>query len=342
MSGVPVPGNLFLPIDLGANSVDDGQRPWSHDDVHRWYDNASILLHLVEPDPLGELPQDGYRTRVGSRTTVKVSVKNKGSQPMNDVEVQAWVFAPGIGEMTPPRAIRSFASDGAAAVPAGGVTQFSLIPDWNPGKEELDRSSDGHVCLVANCFQGDTVPNAEGRLVPADGPDSVLHPDLNQHQGQLNIMLLPAPRPTTDLPKKVPTTTYPPPGGDPAYMISAKHVTTKPSSVQLSVLAKHPGVVATEAGLARGELSLTTSNGPVPITVGTEPPGFELTPGLVPGLDTRFRFDVDRPDRVETDLAVQLPDDPEVGSLHTFDLGLFDERGGLVGSGLRVMILVTE
>ncbi|GAA2773998.1 hypothetical protein [Streptomyces showdoensis] len=339
-----MPGNLFLPIDIdrGANSIDDGQRPWAHEDVHPWYNNAGILLHLVEPDPTGELPQDGYQTRVGADTTVKVTVKNKGSQPMNGVEVQAWVFPPGIGVMRPGLAIRSFVSDGAAVVPAGGVTQFTLVQNWKPDQTELDRSSDGHVCLVANCFQNDTVQNPEGHLAPLDGDHSDLHPDTNQHQGQLNIMLLPAPRVTRKLPKKVPTTTYPPPGGEQAFTVSAAHVTTKPSSVQLSVLAKHPGVVATEAGLARGELSLTTSNGPVPITVGTEPPGFELTPGLVPGLDTRFRFDVDRPDRVETDLAVQLPDDPEVGSLHTFDLGLFDERGGLVGSGLRVMILVTE
>ncbi|MFS8197499.1 hypothetical protein ACLVWQ_02310 [Streptomyces sp. CWNU-52B] len=328
---------LVIPID----GTDNGSRPWPDTNTTKTWDNNSLWLRtFTDPqhphDP--NYPVDSNTTRVGEETTVMVRVRNKGSDPALGVKIQAWLFPPGFGEMKTSSAYMGFDLTPARDIPAGTTLDIRVPPIWKPSEPEYQRTSGGHFCIAANCYQSDTVANPEGKLL---GVNDTVRPSTDQHHAQRNIVLLPAPQ-GSGTSSKVPTTTYPPPGGSQQYLVSAEHVTTKPSAGQLAMLVHHPGIVATEADLARGEISLNTSRGPVPVTVGTEPPGFTLRSDHIPGLDTLFGFAADRPDRVDTDIVVERPKDAPVGSLHTFDLALWSERGDMIGSALRVMLLVTE
>ncbi|MFI1812900.1 hypothetical protein ACH414_21475 [Streptomyces sp. NPDC020422] len=324
-----MPGNLYIPVE----DADDGsQRPYpTNTPTPPWAGaNVRILCNGKE----------GTEAYARHDNTIVVRVKNKGSQPMQNVTAQAWVFDPGIGMGRPGQAIhRCDTEQPIQEIAAGGVATYFMTKPWHPETGDLGGADRKHFCLMANVYQ----KNGEGQELLYTDPNAVLDVDHNQHHGQCNIMLLPAdqaPPGGGGTNSKVPTTTYPPRGGNAEFMIRAEHVTTKPGESQLALLRGHPGVVP-GGGTVPGGLSLMTSKGPVPITLGTETPGFDLRSELIPGLDTPFRFAEDRPDKIPTDIEVRLPEGAPLGSLHVFDLGLWTERGDLVGAGLRVMILVT-
>ncbi|MFF3650949.1 hypothetical protein ACFYXV_20210 [Streptomyces sp. NPDC002181] len=325
-----MPGNLYIPV----TGADDGtQRPWpANAATPPWAgENVRVICRGKED----------VKAYAQVDNTFVVRVKNKGSEPMLNVTAQAWMFDPGIGMGRPGDAVhRCDTNQTVQRVDPGATATFLMTPPWHPEATDLGGASEKHFCLMANVYQ----VNGEGQELKYTDPAAALDVDHNQHHGQCNILLLPvsqAPPGGGGTNSKVPTTTYPPRGGDPQYLVRADRVTTKPEESQLALLRGHPGVVP-GGGTAPGGLRLMTSKGPVPITVSSETPGFDLRSELVPGLDTPFRFAEDRPNKIPTDIEVRLPENAPLGSLHVFDLGLWTERGDLVGSGLRVMLLVTE
>lgn len=329
--------NLY--IRIAGN--DTGARPWNNtDNATKSWDNDSLWLRTYPNPQDHSVHDDSNTTRVDLDTAVMVRVTNKSNAAMPGVTIQAWLFPPGFGEMKPAAKQMAFDLTPSREIPGQGsgqnVVEIEMTPLWKPSEPDYQRTSNGHYCIAANVYQSETIPNAEGRQL---GANDLIRSSEDPHHAQRNLILQPAPH-GSGTSSKVPTTTYPPPGGDPAYLVSAEHVTTKPSESQLAMLAHHPGVVA--AGADGTRLTLDTSRGPVPITVGTEPPAFALRSDLIPGLDTLFSFATDRPDRIDTDIVVDLPEDAPIGSLHTFDVALWSERGDMIGCPLRVMILVTE
>lgn len=334
-------GNLFIPVDFGLKTpgqpgVDNGtQRPWPGNQPI-WYSNNSIWL-----DPGVDA------ATIGQPTSVKVRVSNKGTQAMKFVMVEAWFFIPGIGAMTPQGSFQTFAS-GHADVPAGGSTEFicNASPVWVPSDTDMAKTDGGHACIIANCFQdAEFVDNPEG------GPVDITHtvaPNGDQHQGQRNIHFVKVQKAAASAPQHVHYNTYPPvDSGSHEYLVSATHVNPRIERFDPTtafVLESQEGVETFDNGVDRGSgFNLITSEGPVEIKPSTAPLTFELrTEGMPRELGTRFRFEADRADQIESEMTFQLPSDPEVGSLHSFDIGMWDENDELVGSGLRVLVLVTE
>ncbi|MFE7580863.1 hypothetical protein ACFU5Y_04760 [Streptomyces gardneri] len=323
---------LYIPMD----SNDHGARPWPDTSTPKFWDNEGLRIRSYPNKDDHSVHNDGNTTQVGWETQVIAKVTNKSRNAVENVKVQAYLFAPGFGAMTPAAKYALFEITPARTIAAETTVEIELMPYWIPQEPEYQRTSNGHFCIAANVFTTGT--GAEGKELSAQ---ESFQPVTDGHHAQRNLVLNDAPHgPGTS--SKVPTTQYPPPGGDTMFRVSAEHVTTKPSESQLAMLVHHPHVVATEEGLARGEVGLSTSGGLVPITVATEPSAIALRSDLVPGLDTLFSFAPDRPDRIDTDLVVDLPEDAPLGSLHTFDIALWTERGDMVGCPLRVMTLVTE
>ncbi|MET8507953.1 hypothetical protein ABZV60_25360 [Streptomyces sp. NPDC004787] len=329
-------GNLFIPIDFGLNGPgnDNGNRPWQGPQA--FYDNSSIWL-----DPRTNV------AHVGEATHVKVRVSNRGTQKMQAVTVQAWSFVPGIGNMSPSSAIQTFES-GIGDIPAGGSLVFTCdaSPVWHPSTAELAKTTNGHMCIIANCFQSDEfVPDPEGGPVPNPVP---VNPEGDQHQGQRNIQIVQVQQAAASEPQHVHYSTYTPPASPTPhtgpYLVSATHNLRDLDPAAILALRGHEGfAVDPDSGIVNGGgLNLITSEGLRRILPSTEPPAFELRVPNLPGLDEMFHFAEDRPAMIDSEMVVQLPRDAEVGSLHSFDISLKDDKGYLVGSGLTVMMLVTE
>ncbi|MFD5887266.1 hypothetical protein ACFWHQ_15010 [Streptomyces sp. NPDC060334] len=324
--------NFYIPMD----GDDSGARPWPDTNTTKFWDNNGLWIRTFPVPGDRSRHDDGNTTRVGLETLVMVRVTNKVDALIKNLRIQAYLFPPGFGAMTPSAKQAVFDLAPPRDIPGQSTVEIEVPPTWTPGEPDYQKTSGGHFCIAANIYtlgQG-----SEGKLL---GADELFEPVTNAHHAQRNIILKEAQH-GSGTSSKVPTTQYPPPGGDTMFRVSAEHVTTKPGEGRLAMLVHHPRVVSTEAGIARGEISLSTSGGPVPITVGTEPPAITLRSDLIPGLDTLFSFAPDRPDRIDTDLVVDLPKDAPLGSLHTFDIALWSERGDMVGCPLRVMILVTE
>ncbi|MGW5420901.1 hypothetical protein [Streptomyces sp. NPDC003943] len=328
---------LFIPIDDAADT--DGTRPWPPNATTPAYANANIRISS----------SFGTDTKAyaGRDNNVIVRVKNRGPETRKNVSVQAWLFDPGIGMSSPGDAVKRFGNAGNPQdIKKDELVTFFMTPVWHPDPTELGGEPQKHFCLMANTFQQG---GGEGQEVPVTSTEP-LHPDKDPHHGQCNIMLVPAPQGGGGgTSKNIPTTTYPPPefaaatlGASTRYLVRADHVTTKPDAGQLDVLRTHSGIVPNGDGTSVGGLSLMTSRGPVPITLSSVAPGFDLRSELIPGLDTPFTFAEGRPNKIPTDIVVRLPEGAPIGSLHVFDLGLWTDRGDMVGSGLRIMTLVTE
>ncbi|MFE2323345.1 hypothetical protein ACFXD5_05365 [Streptomyces sp. NPDC059385] len=321
--------NLYIPVE----GVDDGtQRPYPPNPNPAWNGVSLRFIYNGIED---------VKAYIGKDNQILVRVKNRGDQAMDNVTVQAYVFQSGFGFGYPGYAIHRCDVDQPQQTVGGhgGTATFFMKGPWKP--LDTDGAADKHFCLLANVYQ----VGGEGKALDYQDPNAVLDVDHNQHHGQCNIVVLPAsqaPAGSGGTSSKVPTTTFPPRGGSAEFSVRAETVTTKPSESQLALLRGRPGVVPGGGPTALGGLSLTTSRGPVPITLGTGTPAFELRSEVIPGLDTPFRFSEGRREPIPTDIEVRLPEGAPLGSLHVFDVGLRTERGDLAGSGLRVMILVTE
>ncbi|MEU7515544.1 hypothetical protein AB0B13_26605 [Streptomyces sp. NPDC042898] len=355
-------GNLYVGVDYGRNNgpgEDSGSRPWTRDDPPFWA-NASIWL---EPGIT--------KATVGDPSFIRVRVSNRGSQIMNSVRVQAFIYPASIG--VPPTfgtATKIFSAP--THIPPGAGTNdpddahIVRFGPWTPQPAELQ--GDGHMCLIANVYQSeDDVAVPDPGSAPITATEG-FNPNGEQHQGQRNIILQPARQPAVSQPVKVQYTTRPePPSSHPRqYKVMAEPFEfdgfspdellilsqvkeiefTKPSTKPGTDPASGPGTdrgtdTASVFGSDYGEPVLKTSYGTERVTRATSRMSFSLKAEGIPGLDQTFERDEKMGDTVLSELEVQLDPDAPVGSLHTFDLSLNDEKDR-VGSGLRVMILVTE
>lgn len=341
-------GNLFLSVDYGKNggTGDDGaQRPWTRQDPP-FYASNSIWL-----DP------NATHTTEGATTFVKVRVSNKGNQAMTGVTVQAFIFEPHAGLPTPGASPVKLESSAKTVQPGGGSLTdsdphvFTLGP-WTPTDAQFPGEGEKHLCLIANVFQDpaemDPPPvnpgDAEGNRIASDG---TFKPNEDQHQGQRNITLHKVQQASLSQPARVPYSTYPPPPPPSDFprqmLVSAEPVPHSDllGPAEFFVLSSLGETEMLEREGNDPELALRTSWGREPVRLSTAPMSFELKAEGIPGLGRTFQMDNSIRKVVPSELEVRLDPDAPVGSLHAFDVTL-REDGEVVGSGLRVLLLVTE
>lgn len=177
--------NLFIKIDFGGSpSTDDGTRPYTG--TTPLWDNASIFM-------VGGPSQT--QTSVGTPTTVKVRVSNSSQSTIQDVNVDAYVMNPFVGPFDPNNAVVTLKGFATQITPGSGgtsATDSHVVPclvqsgsgpiPWTPTQTELDNSTDGHLCLVANAYA-----DGDGASQGVDTPFAV---STDPHIGQRNIALL--------------------------------------------------------------------------------------------------------------------------------------------------------
>ncbi|MFE1546171.1 hypothetical protein [Streptomyces sp. NPDC058718] len=362
-------GNLLVGVDYGRNNgpgEDSGARPWSREDPPFWA-NASIWL---EPGIT--------KARVGEPTFIRVRVSNRSGQIMKAVRVQTFLYPASIG--VPPTFATSIKNNANPVdIPPGAGTNdpddahIVRFNGWTPQPGDLQ--GDGHMCLIANVYQSEdevASPDPGSKEITAtDG----FNPNGEQHQGQRNIILEQARQPAIShsQPVNVSYSTRPPvqsehprqykvmaepfefDGFSPDEVLVLSQVRdielTKPSTKPPTDPATGPGTdpsidpgtdPASVFGSDFGELVLKTSYGTERVTRARSRMSFELKADGIPGrLGESFLRDEKMADVVASELSVQIDPDAPVGSLHTFDLSLQDDKER-IGSGLRVMILVTE
>lgn len=179
---------LFLSIDFGiAGAVDTaGARPYTG--TNPLWNNSSIFLD-------GGVSQT--QTKVGTPTSVKVRVSS-ARESRNFVTVDAYVMAPFAGPLTPATAVRTLQGFAGQITPGSGNPNpldphvvTCLIQDpvlggipWTPTQADLDKTTDGHFCVIANAYAEEPV---DGAPVPGASPFDVVN---DPHQGQRNISVL--------------------------------------------------------------------------------------------------------------------------------------------------------
>ena len=180
--------SLFLSVDFGlAGAVDTaGARPYTGSNPQ--WNNVSLFLE-------GGVSQT--QTKVGSDTTVKVRVSNSAAAAVEDVRVDAYVMNPFVGPFQPFNARRKLTGFPASIAPGSGSTSATDAHvvtckiqdpvkgaiDWSPTAGDLEGTTDGHLCLVANAYSA-----PDGGPVP----DTTTYDVINDpHQGQRNIAVLP-------------------------------------------------------------------------------------------------------------------------------------------------------
>jgi hypothetical protein len=179
---------LFLSIDFGVPGAVDtaGARPYTG--TNPLWNNASIFLD-------GGVSQT--QTKVGTPTSVKVRVSS-AREARNFVTVDAYVVAPFAGPLTPATAVRTLQGFAGQITPGSGNPNpldphvvTCLIQDpvlggipWTPTQADLDKTTDGHFCVIANAHAEEPV---DGAPVPGASPFDVVN---DPHQGQRNISVL--------------------------------------------------------------------------------------------------------------------------------------------------------
>ncbi|MFC9860978.1 MULTISPECIES: hypothetical protein [unclassified Streptomyces] len=335
-------GNLYVSVDYGratGPAVDDGTRPWTREDPPFWA-NASIWL---EPGI--------DKAKVGQPSFIHVRVSNKSRQEMKNVQVQTFIFTPTVG--VPVTFNDCIKNNGAKlGIPSGSGTNAAddgnvvKIGPWTPGPGDL--KGDGHMCLIANVFQTEEgafpLPPDPGSHEIVSQDENPFNPNGDPHQCQRNIQLLPATQQAIQQPVKVVYTTRPssPTVHPRAYQIKMDLVDIDGFTAdELFILSRQREIEFTGSESKDGELRLKTSWGTERIARGPRPLSFDLKAEGIPGLGQTFERDARMPQEIPSELEVQIDPEAPVGSLHTFDITLHDEKE-LVGSGLRVMVLVTE
>lgn len=335
-------GNLYVAVDYGrsgGDAVDRGERPWTREDPPFWA-NASIWL-----------TPGITKAKVGQPSFIHVRVSNNGDLPMEAVRLQTFLFPAYAGvPWTFGQATKNIGSAEGPIPPgrgtdAPGDANVVTVGPWTPLPSEL--RGDGHMCVIANIHQSfdGEVPNPEGVEIKSSTPNP-FQPNADQHQGQRNIVLEPATQQAVAAPVRVSYTTRPP-----VLTALPRELLVKAepfefdgfSADELFVLALHEGIEVTgpAAGSGRNEVLLSTSQGKERVTRCTDLMSVSLKAEGIPGLDQTFLRDEKLPDELLSELEVQLAEDAPVGSLHTVDVTL-EDADGPIGSGLRVMILVTE
>jgi hypothetical protein len=179
---------LFLSIDFGLPGAVDTQGARPYTGTNPLWNNSSIFLD-------GGVNQT--QTEVGAETSVKVRVSSL-REARNFVTVDAYVMAPFAGPLTPATAVRTLQGFAGQITPGSGAPNpldphvvTCLIQDpvqggvpWVPNQADLDKTTNGHFCVIANCYSEEPV---DGAPVPGATPFDV-HND--PHQGQRNISVL--------------------------------------------------------------------------------------------------------------------------------------------------------
>jgi hypothetical protein len=208
---------FYFKIDYGDTpSVDDGVSPYSG--ARPFWNNNSLWL-------TGGPSQTS--TAVGDATQVKARVTNTAAEYDGNVYVQAWIFQPFVGQVTPDDGIHV---DGVSTDPliaftgslfdvpngSGASTEDAGQPkthvalagtsggtgSWTPQADELSTYG-GHLCICANVYS-----NSDGAALSTDTPfatTTYTDGDGNQqprdaHHGQRNIALLSSGQPLQWLP----------------------------------------------------------------------------------------------------------------------------------------------
>lgn len=178
---------IFLSVDFGLPGAVDtaGERPYTG--TNPQWNNVSLFLD-------GGVSQT--QTKVGTPTTVKVRVSNAGAATVEDVRVDAYVMNPFVGPFQPFNARRKLTGFAAEITPGSGSTSAAdphvvtcriqdpvqgAIP-WTPTDADLEGTTDGHLCLVANAYS-----QPDGGPVPDTTTFDVVN---DPHQGQRNIAVL--------------------------------------------------------------------------------------------------------------------------------------------------------
>jgi hypothetical protein len=334
-------GNLYLEIDYGTvNPTDNGTRPYTGSQP--LWNNSSLFL---DPPPQTQATVD-------QPSTIKVRVSNKGTTTVQFVKVVAYVMSPQIGIAQPAQALHTFVSDDKDVTPGSGGPSatdthvfdclLNNLP-WKPSDADLAATpqGQGHLCLVANCFQDPLVADP-----PLEGHDLAANESFNiagdQHQGQRNIMLAPAP-PGPHLvgfmvnaaPDEQETTI------EVEKLVSAK--VQGPS--ERFMLLTSPSITAQRTESGHRKLFFTNADGEdVPVRYSRYKLNFGLQvgePGPVGEVPTTRRLALAATAQI-TPAVLNLEINPAEppGSIHAFDIVQRDGRGQVLG-GLRVLSVVT-
>ena len=254
--------NLFLKIDFGLTpSTDNGDRPYTGAQP-LWF-NTSIFLSGTGVSRT--------ETKEGLDTTIKVRVSNRNSEvPVEDVKVDAYVMNPFVGAFVPANAVQKLSS-GLVNIPPGSGANSDTDPHvveckinaatpWKPTAGELANTTDGHFCVVANCYA-----DGDGAPAPAGSPFDVTG---NRHQGQCNIHVIAAPH---CAPGRLPFFVMPVPEEIEAVLELQPVVLGKLDPGTEDFLARHPAVTVVGEGADR-RLGVKGKNGKVvPITPADRP-----------------------------------------------------------------------
>jgi hypothetical protein len=330
-------GDLYLSIDFGASpSVDNGTRPYTGSNPI--WNNFSLWLD-------GGPSQT--QTRVGTPTTVKARVSNKGGQTVQNVNVDAYVMNPHVGVTTPALAIRRLSGFVASVATGSGSTSPTdphvvtcQIQDpvqgpipWTPTQAELTSTvnGEGHLCLIANVFA-----DGDGGQLPDGQPFDVTR---DQHQGQRNITLLP-----TSLLAEEQVAEFElmaaPTGEETALAIEAIDPETAIGAGERWLLRSHRDIVADrEHGGLRG-LAVVHDGKRFPIQFSRAELRARLYVGEIGEIGPKGPLPAFR-DSLPARITLTISPEEEIGALHAFEIVQRDRKGNVLGA-LRMLTVITR
>lgn len=324
-----IPGNLFISVDFGSTpAADNGARPYTGtnpqwNSFSMWLDGGPNLT----------------QTNVGTETTVKVRISNRGESPVTGVKVDAYVMNPFVGIAKPNQAIQRLSGTVGSLGPGSGgssptdahVVTCSIqdpvegpIP-WKPTEAELTATvnGDGHLCLIANVYaeeDGHQLLDAEDFKVVDD-----------QHQGQRNITLLPMQAMQAEGLSEFMVMAAP---GEQDTRVAIEAVNPKLAigAGERALLLSHCGVTTDECG----ELVLNHDGRQFPLFLSDRPLRARVhidECGKSDGRLPAFR------DPLRARLRLDMSREKKLGALHVFDIVQRDCKDRPLGA-LRVLTVI--
>jgi hypothetical protein len=286
-------------VDVGSRPIEPCTNFWSSPDL------------FLQGGP------SNTQAQAGVAHTIKVRVKNINANPVEDVNVEAWVcdYTAGplpTGQVSPPGRVTGFRpgplGPGASAV-------IDCAPTWTPTTAQVSINN-GHLCLAGNAWA--ELPQPDGNELPAGG---VLKVCCDTHNAQTNINLIAARRGTMAI-----------------HGMSLRAA----ESQEVLALTLEMRPITGRIGFGRAERQLVRSHrqfGRRKITLSRRRPrGFFFEgPKIEPGVTARFRVDSKRGKR----LRIRIPVDraEQKNSLQLFDLTTRDARTREVIGGARLLVL---
>jgi len=314
---------------------DTGTRPFNA--CADFWTNESIWLDPPNPDQT--------TAQENQASTIKVRVRNKGTASIQFVKVRAYLLSPLVGLVRPGQALINFVSI-PLTVPPIGTAPDGVVFDcgpWTPTSSQISQTTDGHLCLAANCFQD---PNLAD-LPPFDGHDlqSTENFDMcnDAHQGQRNIHVVAFTQQKLGEPINFGFLVASP---DPEHpQDSTVEILKLPSKralhqSELLVLHSNPAIKIARSETGRRHLLLVDDAGrEIVMGFSRRKPIFHLD---APGLERRphVRLAAFSEDTHPMSMKLQLSPKEKVGSMHAFDIVQRTPKGEILG-GIRVITVVT-